>query len=278
MVSNSKKNSLNSIQVLNWRKILVNVRQIDTIHPKQRKESSPMPLSDRTRDKFKAVSTATICTALFKRGFRNQMIQGVLPLGSSPTMVGEAFTLRYMPAREDRNPVSVFQNPEHPQRKAVEDCPAGAVMVIDSRKDPRAASAGSILVTRMMVRGCAGIVTDGGFRDSPEIAEMSMPAYHARPSAPTNLTIHEAIAINEPIGCGDAPVFPGDVIVGDGEGVVVIPAEIADEIADEATEMTVFEDFVIEQVRDGKSIIGLYPATKEASKADFAAWRAKVGR
>jgi len=237
-----------------------------------------MPLSDYTRDKLKAVSTATICTALYKRGLRNQMIQGVLPLGKSVPMVGEAFTLRYMPAREDRNPVSVFADRNHPQRKAVEDCPPGAVMVIDSRKDPRAASAGSILVTRMMIRGCAGVVTDGGFRDSPEIADMKIPAYHTRPAAPTNLTFHEAIGINEPIGCGDAPVFPGDVIVGDGEGVVVIPADIADEIADEATEMTVFEDFVTEQVQAGKTIIGLYPATNDETKTDFAAWRAKAGR
>ena len=237
-----------------------------------------MPLTSSTRDKLRTVSTATICTALFKRGLRNQMIQGVLPLGTATPMVGEAFTLRYMPACEDRNPVSVFQNPDHPQRVAVEECPPGAVMVIDSRKDPRAASAGSILVTRMMVRGCAGVVTDGGFRDSPEISAMDFPAYHARPSAPTNLTVHEAIGINEPIGCGDAPVFPGDVIVGDGEGVVVIPADIADEIADEAVEMTVFEDFVTEQVQAGKTIIGLYPATKEESQADFAAWRAKTGR
>ena len=237
-----------------------------------------MPLTDKTREILKAVSTATLCTALFKRGLRNQMIQGVLPLGDAGQMVGEAFTLRYMPAREDRNPVSVFQNPEHPQRKAVEDCPPGAVMVIDSRKDPRAASAGSILVTRMMVRGCAGVVSDGGFRDSPEIAQMDFPAYHARPSAPTNLSVHEAIGINEPIGCGDAPVFPGDIIVGDAEGVVVIPAEIADEIATEAEEMTVFEDFVTEQVQAGETIIGLYPATNDKTKADFAAWRKKVGR
>lgn len=237
-----------------------------------------MSLSDATRTKLRSISTATICTALFKRGLRNQMIQGVLPLGDARPMVGEAFTLRYMPAREDRNPVSVFQNPNHPQRTAVEDCPPGSVMVIDSRKDPRAASAGSILVTRMMVRGCAGVVTDGGFRDSPEIADMAIPAYHARPSAPTNLTVHEAIGINEPIGCGDAPVFPGDVIVGDGEGVVVIPAEIADEIADEATEMTVFEDFVTEEVQNGRSIIGLYPATNEQTQQDFTAWRQKVGR
>ena len=164
-------------------------------------------------------------------------------------MVGEAFTLRYIPAREDLNPIDVFRDRAHPQRKAVEDCPPGAVLVIDSRKDARAASAGGILVTRLMKRGVAGVVTDGGFRDSAEIAALGIPAYHHRPSAPTNLTLHQAIDINVPIGCGDAPVFPGDVIVGDGEGVVVIPAHLADEIADEAVEMTAFEDFVTEEVR-----------------------------
>ncbi len=166
-------------------------------------------------------------------------------------MVGEAFTLRYMPAREDLNPMTVFQNPAHPQRKAVEECPPGAVLVIDSRKDARAASAGSILVARLMMRGVAGVVTDGGFRDSPEIAKLAIPAYHNRPAAPTNLTLHQAIDINVPIGCGDAPVFPGDVIVGDAEGVVVIPAHLADEIAAEAVDMTAFEDFVTEAGPEG---------------------------
>ena len=239
-----------------------------------------MSLSDTTRDRLMGVSTATIATALFKRGLRNQMIQGVLPVGppKGRNMVGPAYTLRYIPAREDLNPITVFQNPEHPQRKGVEACPSGHVMVIDSRKDPRAASAGSILVTRLMVRGCAGIVTDGGFRDSPEIGAMEIPAYHARPSAPTNLTFHQAVDLDVPIGCGDAPVWPGDIIVGDDEGVIVIPANLADEIADEAAEMTVFEDFVAEQVRAGRSVVGLYPATQEQTKADFAEWRKKVGR
>jgi regulator of RNase E activity RraA len=231
-------------------------------------------LTPTTKAKLETVSTATLCTALFKRGLRNQFIQDVRPLNpKAKPMVGEAYTLRYIPAREDLNPLSVFQNREHPQRKAVEECPAGAVMVIDSRKDARAASAGSILVTRLMVRGVAGIVTDGGFRDSPEIARLELPAYHQRPSAPTNLTHHQAIDINVPIGCGDVPVFPGDVVVGDGEGVIVIPAYLADEIAQEAVEMTAFEDFVLEEVTKGRSILGLYPATDEKTKTDFAAWR-----
>lgn len=238
-----------------------------------------MTLKAETRDKLKTVSTATLATALYKRGLRNQFIQDVKPLNPSlPTMVGEAFTLRYMPAREDLNPITVFQNPEHPQRKAVEICPEGAVLVMDSRKDARAASAGSILISRLMVRGVAGVVTDGGFRDSGEIAQMKIPAFHSRPSAPTNLTLHQAIDINVPIGCGDAPVFPGDVVVGDADGVMVIPAAIADEIAIEAVEMTAFEDFVTEQVLAGRSIRGLYPATDPQTKVDFEAWRKQKGR
>ena len=236
-------------------------------------------LSPATREKLKGISTATLTSCLFKRGLRNQFIQDVHPLNQSAgAMVGEAFTLRYMPAREDLNPMTVFQNPEHPQRKAVEQCPPGAVFVMDSRKDPRAASAGSILISRLMVRGVAGVVTDGGFRDSAEIARLAIPTYHNRPSAPTNLTLHQAIDVNVPIGCGDAPVFPGDVIVGDADGVVVLPAHLADELAEEAVGMTAFEDFVTEQVLAGRSIIGLYPATQDQTHADFAAWRKANGR
>ncbi len=237
-----------------------------------------MALKPETKAKLMTVSTATLCTALFKRGLRNQFIQDVRPVNTDlaanrPNMVGEAFTLRYIPAREDLNPITVFQDRTHPQRVAVEQCPPGAVMVFDSRKDARAASAGSILVTRLMVRGAAGVVTDGGFRDSPEIAAMPFPAYHNRPSAPTNLTLHQALDINVPIGCGDVAVWPGDVMVGDREGVFVIPAHLADEVADEAVEMTAFEDFVTEEVTQGRSILGLYPATEQQSRDDFAAWR-----
>lgn len=236
-------------------------------------------LSSIIRDQFMAVSTATICTALFIRGLRNQFIQNVHPLNAKlGNMVGQAYTLRYIPAREDLNALSVFEDRSHPQRKAVEECPPGAVFVIDSRKDARAASAGSILVTRLMMRGVAGVVTDGGFRDSPEMAVMDIPTYHQRPSAPTNLTVHQALDINVPIGCGDAPVFPGDVIVGDGEGVVVVPLHMAEEVAQEAVNMTAFEDFVTERVHGGQSVLGLYPATDESTRVEFAAWKERNGR
>jgi regulator of RNase E activity RraA len=154
----------------------------------------------------------------------------------------------------------------------VETCPEGHVLVIDSRKDASAASAGGILVNRLYRRGVAGVVTDGGFRDSPDIAKLPFPAYHARPSAPTNLMRHHALDINQPIGCGDVPVYPGDIMVGDAEGVVVIPAAIADEVAEEAWEQTQFEDFVFEHVSAGASTHGLYPPEDDA-RAKYAAWR-----
>lgn len=236
-------------------------------------------VSQDTIEKLKTVSVATLATALFKRGLRNQVIQDVRPLSKKGrNMVGPAFTLRYMPAREDRNQLAEFRNPDHPQRKAIETCPPGYVLVMDSRKSAQAASAGDILITRLMMRGAAGVVTDGGFRDAMNIAELDLPAYHMRPSSPTNLTTNEAIDIDVPIGCGDAPVFPGDLIVGDDDSVIVVPLHLADEIADEAAEMTIFEDFALEQVRNGETIIGLYPATKEENLERFRQWRESRNR
>lgn len=236
-------------------------------------------VSQETIEKLKTVSVATLATALFKRGLRNQVIQDVRPLSrKGRNMVGPAFTLRYMPAREDRNQLAEFRNPDHPQRKAIETCPPGYVLVMDSRKSARAASAGDILITRLMMRGAAGVVTDGGFRDAMNIAELDLPAYHMRPSTPTNLTTNEAIDIDVPIGCGDAPVFPGDLIVGDNDSVIVVPSHLAAEVAEEAVEMTVYEDFALEQVKSGETIIGLYPPTKEENVERFRLWRVEKKR
>ncbi|WP_334193704.1 ribonuclease activity regulator RraA [Pararhodobacter sp.] len=236
-------------------------------------------LSDATREKLRKVSTASVATALYKRGLRQQFIQGARPVQPGKgTMVGQAFTLRYIPAREDRNPITIFRDPEHKQRVAIETCPPGWVLVMDARKDARAATAGSILITRLALRGAAGVVSDGGFRDVTGIGALDMPAYCAGPSAPTNLTLHEAIEIGGPIACGDAPVFPGDVLLGDNDGVMVIPAHLADEIAEECTGMESFEDFVLEEVNGGATVIGLYPATKGENLAKYQAWRERNGR
>lgn len=231
-------------------------------------------LNPETREKLLQISTATLSTCLFKRGFRNLCLQNVFPLKKGKgNMVGEAYTLRYIPAREDLNSIKVFEDLKHPQRVAIEECPEGSILVIDSRKDARAASAGSILITRLMKRGVAGIVTDGGFRDSGEIELLSIPSYHQRASIATNLILHQAIALNEPIGCGDVAVFPGDIIVGDDEGVIVIPQEIADEVAEESMRMTLFEAFVMEEVQSGKSIFGIYPPIDPDTLIRFENWK-----
>uniref|UniRef100_A0A2A4YUA4 Ribonuclease activity regulator RraA n=1 Tax=OCS116 cluster bacterium TaxID=2030921 RepID=A0A2A4YUA4_9PROT len=227
-----------------------------------------------TREKLMKVTCATLTTALFKRGLRNVFLQNVHPVAvKGHNMVGPAFTLRYVPAREDLNDITVFTNPKHPQRVAVEECPKGSVLIMDSRGDARAASAGDILVARLMMRGGEGIVTDGGFRDSPAISKLDISAYHSRPSSPTNLILHQAIEVNGVIACGGVAVFPDDIIVGDGEGVVVIPGELADEIADEATKMTIFENFVAQRVLGGQSIVGLYPPTDPQTLVDFEQWK-----
>ncbi len=235
-------------------------------------------VSTETIAVLKNVSTATIATLLFKHGVRNAFVQGVARLGGDkPTMVGPAFTLRYMAAREDTDQLVEFRSPGHPQRQAVEQCPEGHVLVMDCRQDASAASAGSILLTRLEVRGGAGVVTDGGIRDAQGSGEFTMPVFAAGPCALTNLTKHHAIDINVPVSCGTCPVYPGDIIVGDGDGVMVIPSHLAETVAQEAQPMELYEEFVLEQVRAGASIIGLYPATDESNLEKFNQWKVSRG-
>lgn len=221
-----------------------------------------------------AVSTATLTTVLFKRGFNNTFLQGPrlasLHVGN---MVGQAFTLRYIPAREDLDRIESFNDQRHPQRVAIEECLPGHVLVMDSRGDPSAASSGNLLLTRLMKRGAAGVVTDGGFRDSPEIAVLPFPAYHQRPSAPTNLIKHHAVDQQLPIACGGVAVYPGDVMVGDAEGVVCIASNIANEVAQEAYDQTVYEDWVALQMDAGVGLFGTYPLTDKNQRAVFNEWR-----
>ena len=204
---------------------------------------------------------------LLKRGLRNVAVQGVTQLTVAKSRIaGPAYTLRYIPAREDLDVLEVFKDPEHPQRAAVERIPPEHVLVMDCRGDASAASAWAILAARLQYRGCAGIVTDGGIRDSETIAEMDMPVFCGGASAPANLTRHHAVDINQPVGCGNVAVYPGDIIVGDADGVIVVPAELADDIAAEAPAMTRFEDWAMEKVVQGRGIVGLYPPDDKTSR------------
>jgi len=233
-----------------------------------------MTLTESTRAKLARVSTATLTTQLFKRGLRNVFVQGVRRMSKGgPNLVGPAFTLRNIPAREDLDVMSVFENPEHPQRKSIEITPAGHVLVIDCRRDTRAASAGDILIKRLEMRGVAGLVSDGCVRDSAGVAEGSFPVYCAGGSAPLNLAVHHAVDYNVPISCGGVPVYPGDIIVGDAEGIVVVPAHLADEVANDAAEQELLEVFILEEIAGGRALPGTYPANAE-TRARFVAWRA----
>lgn len=226
---------------------------------------------------MRRASTATLTTQLFKRGLRNVFMHGVRPLGQyGANLVGPAFTLRNIPAREDLDRVEGFANPEHPQRKAIETTPAGHVLVVDCRGDTRAASGGEILTTRLMLRGVAGVVSDGGIRDSAPIAKLPMPVFCAGPAAPLNLVAHHASELQVPIGCGGVAVYPGDLIVGDADGVVVVPAHLAEEVARDADEQERMETWILSRIQQGASLPGTYPPDA-AARAAYEAWRATQG-
>jgi regulator of RNase E activity RraA len=231
-------------------------------------------LRQSTRDALKTVATSTLTGALFKRGLRNMFLQDVLPLRvDQPRMVGIAYTMRFIPFREDMNPPNGARRSVQPQ--AMEECPPGHVLVIDSRGDARAASAGDLYIGRLAARGCSGIVTDGGFRDSEGILKTGLPTYQRRPTSPPSPIVHYPIDLNLPVSCGGVAIYPGDIIVGDCDGVVVIPAAIVEEIAEEAVATTLYDTFAEEEVAKGRSLVGLFPIAGDQAKADFEVWKKK---
>ena len=230
-------------------------------------------LSQKTKDILNSTATSTITGFLNRRGLNNMFLQNVSPLRLEiPRMVGLAYTLRFLPQRKDKtSPLGSAQ------QTAMEQCPPGHVLMIDSRGDARAASAGDLFIGRLAARGCAGIVTDGGFRDSEGVLKTGLPAYHQRPVSPPSPIAHLPYDIGLPIACGGVAVFPGDVIVGDCDGVVVIPPDLVEEIAAECEAQNIFDEFAEAEVAKGRSLIGLFPAQDDKCKADFAAWKKARG-
>ena len=235
-------------------------------------------MTPETLAALRRVSTATLTTQMFKRGFRNVFMQGVRALGTyGENMVGPATTVRNIPSREDIDVSASLANPEHPQRKAVETCKAGHVLVMDCRGDARAASGGDILMMRLLRRGAAGVVTDGGIRDAGPISKMTLPVFCAGPSAPLNIVRHHAVEIDAPVACGGVAVYPGDILVGDTDGVVVLPAHLADEVARDAAAQEELEAFILMKIDAGASLPGTYPPNA-ATLAEFEAWKAAQAR
>lgn len=228
------------------------------------------PLTAEAFAKLREVSTATLTTQLLNRGFNNTFLP-LTPLRPDKRMVGYAFTLRYVPVREDLTDTQ-YNNDVNVQRVAVETAVADDVIVIDARGDIRAASFGHILATRIQAKGLAGLVTDGALRDTPGFKELTLPSFCKAPHATTSFVIHHPLEMNVPIGCAGVLVMPGDVMVGDGEGVVAIPAKVAEEVAHDGYEQEMRETFFALKVAEGTSIKGVYPPN-EQTLAEYARWR-----
>ena len=232
-------------------------------------------LSADAKTKLRSVSTATLTSQLLKQGLRNTFLAGLYPLRPDLRMVGYAFTLRYIPAREDLED-ELYDNARNVQRLAVEAVGPEDVLIIDARGDVSAASFGHILGTRISQRGAAGFVTDGALRDTLGFRGLELPTYIRAAHATTSFVAHHPVDMQLPIGCAGVAVTPGDVVVGDAEGVVVIPAHLAEEVAHGAYEQEIREEFFQEKVAGGASIIGVYPPNEETLAA-FEQWRRDRG-
>jgi regulator of RNase E activity RraA len=232
----------------------------------------PTRVAPELLDLARRVSTATLSSQLQKHGFVHAFMLGVRPLRPDLRLAGQAFTLRYIPMREDLERPGVFDNRTNKQRIAVESVGPGDVLVIDARGDIRAATLGNILATRIAQRGAAGIVTDGAFRDTPSIQAIDLPTYAGGQSPDLSTAIHHPLEINVPIGCGGVAVLPGDVIVGDGEGVMVVPLAVAESVIQATFEQEEREEFILNKIRGGSSILGVYPPDEDTLR-EYEAWR-----
>jgi regulator of RNase E activity RraA len=234
--------------------------------------SSTGPLSADTLDRLRACSTATLASQLFKRGFRNVFLSGLRALCPELHMVGVATTLRFVPAREDLATYERLGDPAYPQRHAIEHIAPGHVLVADCRGIASAGAAGEILLARLQARGAAGFVADGGIRDWEPARTLGFPVYALGPAAPAHVARHLAIEADVPIACAEVLVLPGDVLVGDGDGVVCIPRQVADAVAADTLEQDRLEAFVLARVKGGAALPGTYPPN-EATKAAYEASR-----
>lgn len=229
-------------------------------------------ISEATRSRLMKVGTANVANALLKRGFRNVYLLGLAPLNPQQgQLVGPAYTLRFMPAREDLDTMANYSRNDNLHRVAIEQCPVGAVLVIDAMNTAKSAAMGDMMALRLKHRGAAGVITDGGYRDAPAILATGLPCFQKQSAPPATPIAMHPIALNEPVGCAGVAVYPGDVIVGDGEGVVCIPRHLADEIAIEALDAVEYEAFAALHIERGRSILGLFPASPE-SRAEYDAW------
>ena len=228
-------------------------------------------LDPQVLETLKSVTAATVCMQLLKRGIRNSWMRGPKALhGQKGRLVGEAFTLRFLPLREDLSTLQSYAAPGS-IRQAIEEMPGDRVIVVDSRGEQGAATLGDLLIARLQVRGALGVVSDGPMRDIAEVRKLGLPVFCTGGVAPPSIARLTFTGWEEPIGCGGVAVIPGDVIVADQDGVVVVPRALAAEVARDAPEQERFERFAQLRIQDGAPVVGLYPPSEETSAA-YQAW------
>jgi regulator of RNase E activity RraA len=230
------------------------------------------PLAPETLNLLQQVATATLTTQLLKLGFRTTFLAGLRPLSPHLRMLGEAVTLRFVPAREDLATFDAIAHPDYAQRAAIESIAPGQVLVVDGRGVQDAAIGGEIYMTRLKVRGAAGCIVDGCVRDFAGVQRLEFPVYACGAAAPPHPARHLAVDWNVPIGCSDVLVMPGDILVGDGDGVVCVPRGVADEVARTSAELDALELFVLEKIKGGAPVPGTYPPN-EQTRAEYETWR-----
>jgi regulator of RNase E activity RraA len=232
-------------------------------------------LSDEACELYSLATTASLTAQLVKRGLRTRAISNIGPVNpDTPRLFGPAYTLRYIPMREDLATGAAMADPENPQRKAIEVVPSGHVLIVDTNGLDVSGTLGDILVARLRVRGVAGVVSDGPMRDVAEMENMDFPVFARGNAAPPSYASMLAADAQVPIGCGGVAVFPGDIVIGDSDGVVILPSAIAEEVARDAVEQDRLEAYVRERIEGGDSIVGVYPPNEE-TQAAYQAWLAK---
>jgi regulator of RNase E activity RraA len=244
---------------------------LDTATPRD------VQVSDEVLAKLAKVSSGSLTTQLFKYGYRQPALVGLRALNKNiEPFAGRAFTMRFIPAREGIDTYGTMTtkpNEDNLQWQGIEQVRQGDVLVIDSRNDPRAASAGNILVTRLIARGARAIITDGALRDGSEIASLPLPAYCREVTATTRISYHHVADLQVPIGCAGVAVYPGDVIVGDGDGITVVPPHLAAELADFCTTQDELERYLAMRIAAGEPLWGVYPPSPQTYD-DYRRWLA----
>ena len=233
-----------------------------------------LPLDPALARALERISTATLTTVLLKKGLRNVWMRGTRPLPTAAgRTVGRAFTLRFVPAREDLATPESWSSPIS-TRAAIEAMPAGCVAVVDAMGITDAGIFGDILCARMAKRGVAALVTDGVVRDLAGVLGTGLPVWCQGAAAPPSVAALTFVGWQEPIGCGGVAVFPNDVVVADGDGAVLIPAGLVDEVVAASVAQEELEAWIMGEVEQGAALPGLYPPNAE-NKVRFEQARAK---